>query len=524
MNTQTNLQADLFDTRIYYDIESKQIKSDPAWDNGEAFPEFLEEISIFKWCLIPLRKTYKTTFNKKLCEYSICVPVSVLASPSHLYNWGDLKLLASQKSINTAAIASPHYSHKSTTTAILTNSPLRGDGGLNQEQSMLLPQVRRANHSAFKVNEKQPQTSETVSPHSSELLTNINHGISALKTYRDYSIAPTNQEAIASISDLSLKSFPSAGITANGKLYQADTLQAPLIAEEYCWLPAPTAMSTRSSRPPGLSKLENFLKKNKLIKKGEVLDPAILSQWFGIPQTWLDPSEFQTAIQILEDNERQQEIFSILELQRSHSEESNISNLAPDKSCPQCGAWLNPHKDSCQVCGWKIKKFLEENKLKVGDRVKVLNKNFGELGLVTQVKELQTNGWVVVDSDGTYHSDYLELIPENFLEETGKSKKRSPNRKPRNKKGSLYKYLENKKLKNGKIASYPRITSDFRDPENPHHWRWGYHWDEKINGKWKGRSIGSIPPGVIAYIQDMRDRNVQLPEIISFIKKVKAKK
>ena len=131
----------------------------------------------------------------------------------------------------------------------------------------------------------------------------------------------------------------------------------------------------------------------------------------------------------------------------------------------------------------------------------------------------------MIDSNkGTYHSSYLELIPENFLEEKGKNKKRSQSKKRRNKKGSLYKYLENKKLKDGRVTSYPRITSNFRDPENPHHWRWGYHWDEKIDGKWKGRSIGSIPPGVIVYIKDMRSRNVQIEEIISFIKKAKRKK
>lgn len=462
-----NIQVDLFDAHIYYDVESKQIKSDPGWDNGEAFPEFLEEILILEWCAIPLRKTYKTTFNKTSCDYSICVPVLVQDSRSQVYNWEDLKLLASQKSINTAAIACPPSSLTPTTTATSINSLSRGDGDLNLERSTLSPLARLANHSASKVSEKQPQTKEIVSPQSSESLININHDISALKTFRDYSIAPINQEAIASISDLSLKSFPSAGITANGKLYQADTLPAPLIENDYCWLPAPTAMSTKNSRPPGLSKLETFLKKNELIRKREVLNPAILCQWFGIPITWFDPSESLTAIQILEDNERQQEMLSLLTSQRSPSKESNISNLAPDKSCPQCGTWLNPHKNSCQVCGW---------------------------------------------------------TPENFLEEPLKTKKRSRPQKACNKKGSLYKYLENKKLKDGRIANYPRITSDFRDSENPYHWRWGYHWDEKIDGSWKGRSIGSIPPGVIAIIQDMRDRNVQLPEIISFIKKAKAKK
>ena len=462
-----NIQADLFNTHIYYNVESKQIKSDPGWDNGDAYPEFLEEILILEWCPIPLRKTYKATFNKTSCDYSICVPVLVQGFHSQVYNWGDLKLLVSQRLINTAAIAYPHSSQKSITTEISTNLLSREDGDSNQEQSTLLPPVLPVSLSQSKVKEQQPQTIETASLHYSESSINTNQNISALKTFQDYSIVPINQEAIADISDLSFNNYPQAGMMRNGKLYQAGTLQAPLTENDCCWLPAPTAMSTKSSRPPGLSKLENILKKNKLISKGEVLNPVILCQWFGIPITWLDPSESLTAIQILEDNERQQEIFSLLTSQRLPSKESSISNLAPDKSCPQCGAWLNPHKNSCQVCGW---------------------------------------------------------TPENFLEDPSKTKKRSPNKKRRNKKGSLYKYLENKKLKDGGVVSYPRITSDFRDPENPHHWRWGYHWDEKIDKVWKGRSIGSIPPGVIGYIKDMRSRNVQIEEIISFIKKAKRKK
>lgn len=377
----------------------------------------------------------------------ICVRGSGEDFPLQVSNSVDLKLSDSAKLTNTAAIASPHFFQKSTTTATSTNLHLRGDGDLKEEKLTLSLLAHLANLSQFKESEKQQQTNEIASPQSSKLSKTTNQNISVLKMYQVFSIAPTNQEAITSISDLSLKSFPSAGTLVNGKLFQADTLQAPSIESDYCWLPAPTAMSTKFSRPPGLSKLENFLKKNELINKGEVLNPAILCQWFGIPANWLNPSESLTAIQILENSVAQQEIFSILESHQLHSEELSISNLAPDNS-----------------------------------------------------------------------------IPENFLEEKDKSKKQSQSKKRRNKKGSLYKYLENKRLKDGRVVSYPCITSDFRDPKNPYHWRWGYHWDEKIDGIWKGRSIGSIPPGIIAYIQNMRDRNVQLPEIISFIKKAKRKK
>ncbi|MCP6761955.1 MAG: hypothetical protein NHB32_25115 [Fischerella sp. CENA71] len=112
---------------------------------------------------------------------------------------------------------------------------------------------------------------------------------------------------------------------------------------------------------------------------------------------------------------------------------------------------------------------------------------------------------------------------ENFLEEKKESRKRSPSSKRRQRKGCLYKYLENKRLKDGRIVSYPRVIGDKRDPDNPKHWRWGFNWEEKVDGEWKGRSIGSVPIGAIAMIQSMQKQGVPLEEIIEFIKKSKSK-
>jgi len=114
--------------------------------------------------------------------------------------------------------------------------------------------------------------------------------------------------------------------------------------------------------------------------------------------------------------------------------------------------------------------------------------------------------------------------PENFLEESTADTKQLPPLKRRQCKGCLYKYLENKKLKNGNIASYPRVIGETRDPDNPKHWRWGFNWEEKIDGEWKGRSIGSVAIGAIALIQSMQKSNIPLEEIISFIKRSKSKK
>ncbi|WP_234017416.1 hypothetical protein [Nostoc sp. 'Lobaria pulmonaria (5183) cyanobiont'] len=114
-------------------------------------------------------------------------------------------------------------------------------------------------------------------------------------------------------------------------------------------------------------------------------------------------------------------------------------------------------------------------------------------------------------------------IPENFLEETEPQQEAVQKPKGRQRKGCLYKYIENKKLKSGAIASYPRVIGH-RHPNNPTHWRWGYNWEEKIDGEWKGRSIGSVPVGAIALIQSMQNEGVSLEEIIGFIRRAKSKK
>ncbi|WP_375505575.1 hypothetical protein [uncultured Nostoc sp.] len=49
-------------------------------------------------------------------------------------------------------------------------------------------------------------------------------------------------------------------------------------------------------------------------------------------------------------------------------------------------------------------------------------------------------------------------------------------------------------------------------------------WEEKVDGEWKGRSIGSVPVGAIALIQSMQNEGVRLEEIIDFIRRAKAKK
>ncbi|BAY20091.1 C-5 cytosine-specific DNA methylase (plasmid) [Anabaenopsis circularis NIES-21] len=106
--------------------------------------------------------------------------------------------------------------------------------------------------------------------------------------------------------------------------------------------------------------------------------------------------------------------------------------------------------------------------------------------------------------------------PKKFLEDDLKSSSLRSQ-------GCLYQYTETKKLHNGITALYPRVIGE-RDPNDPHHWRWGYSWEVKVNGVWKGRSIGSIPCGAVILIREMQKGGASKDEIIAFIKRAKAKK
>jgi hypothetical protein len=112
-------------------------------------------------------------------------------------------------------------------------------------------------------------------------------------------------------------------------------------------------------------------------------------------------------------------------------------------------------------------------------------------------------------------------IPEKFLEETEPQREAVSSPKRRQRRGCLYKYIETKKLKNGTIASYPRVAGH-RDPSNPTHWRWAFNWEEKLDGEWKNRSL-SVKLGAIPLIQSMQKEGISLGEIIAFIKRSKSK-
>ncbi|MHC0067643.1 hypothetical protein ACWATR_32920 [Nostoc sp. UIC 10890] len=107
-------------------------------------------------------------------------------------------------------------------------------------------------------------------------------------------------------------------------------------------------------------------------------------------------------------------------------------------------------------------------------------------------------------------------IPEKFLEDNLKGQQLRSQ-------GCLYQYLEKKKLLDGSIAFYPRVIGE-RDPDNSRHWRWGFNWEEKVGGIWKGRSIGSIPCGAVSMIRSLHQQGATREDIIAFIKKAKTEK
>ncbi|WP_442937626.1 hypothetical protein [Nostoc sp.] len=211
--------------------------------------------------------------------------------------------------------------------------------------------------------------------------------------------------------------------------------------------------------------------------------------------------------------------------------------------CPSCELQHIYLSGGCGMCGLAPANFLEEKmlsvniertqQLQIGDRIRITKtrtQNLSQwIGYEAEVTGINGETISVAAGKGrekkhlTLKKGWYEVIPESFLEESEPATTSTEKPKHRQRKGCLYKYLENKKLKNGTIASYPRVIGH-REPSNPHHWRWGFNWEIKDeDGEWKGRSIGSIPVGAIALIQSMQNEGVSLEEIIGFIRRSKSK-
>jgi hypothetical protein len=391
-------------------------------------------------------------FLEEKCDNSIYAPalVEVLGLPDSAQVGNSL---VSAKLTNTVQRFSASDSPMSTTMEMC--KPYQS--GISKELT-LLQLHHPVSPSPSTVNDWEQRTNETVSPPSNVRLSQSDPNSSLLRTFPDCLIADLNQEVKLSISSSFLDKLPNSATMRNGFVYHQDTLPLPSLENDYFWLESPGALSSiGNGRPPGQTKLETQLKKLGLLHKGEVINPVILSEWYNIPPSWLDPWESRPATALLESKDRQQEIFLTPELQRSPSLEFNTSQLSLEST---------------------TEKFLEET-------------------LSTETPE-----------DNSKELSKETPTTEKFLEETLSTDKSRAC-------GCLYQYIENKKLKDGSIVSYPRVEGE-RDKHNYNHWRWGYSWEEKIDGQWKNRSVG-VPNKIVQIVANMINNGNTVQNIREFI-------
>ena len=281
-----------------------------------------------------------------LCSNSICVVEQVQDSVSLVCD-SDLNSSALLTMTTTAAKSSSCVTQKSQTTATCECCPsvISESNGDKLTSSQLR---HHASPSQSKGSAKGKKTNVIVSPPSNEQSNQLGPSSSALRTCQDSSPVAETPTVKHSIFSTSYARLPSSAMMRSGFVLVQDTLPAPTLENGYCWLESPGALSsTGKGRPPGQSRLEAQLRQHGLLEKGEVLRPDFLLNGYNLPPSYLDPSESRAATQLLEDSERQQEIFSIQESQPSPSVES-FTLIA----CPTCEQELLKLEDGCGVCGW----------------------------------------------------------------------------------------------------------------------------------------------------------------------------
>jgi rubrerythrin len=465
----------------------------------------------------------------------------------------DSNLSESQKLMNTAQASSQNGSPMSATTVMceVSQCEISENSG---EKSTLLQLRHHASPFQSRESDKEKTTPATVSPPSNEQLNQSDPNSSVLKMCQDSSPVAETPAVKHSIFSTSFVRLPSSATMQNGFVSAQDTLPAPTLENGYCWLESPGALSsTGKGRPPGQSRQEAQLRQHGLLAKGEVLRPDFLLNGYNLPPSYLDPSDCRPATQLLEECDRQQEIFSIPELPALPLIESSTSTHYAENHLPVTRANAQPETyiinqseslgkvidnlgfgfvvewlSSCNqiTYNWErddrligelaiapqslVEKFLEDNQPQLCTKCfQVVAKSYTceKCPYIECTQQLNHVSCPSCESPLLTLNNgcgVCEWIPENFLEETEPATTSTEKPKHRQRKGCLYKYLENKKLKNGTIASYPRVIGH-RHPDNPTHWRWGFNWEEKVDGEWKGRSIGSVPLGAIALIQSMQN-------------------
>ena len=432
-----------------------------------------------------INKKVKLIFLEEKCDNSIYAPalVQVLQLPDSAQVGN---LWESARTITTVQTSSVNDSPVSPTTETCEVYQFKTSEELTYSQLQ-----HPVSPSPLTVNDWEQPTSETVSPQCWKVLPKSTPNSFVSKTLPDYSPVPITQDnQQGHILGAWSQPLTAAGMMRNGFVYVQDTLQPPFLDNDYFWLESPGALSsTGKSRPPGQTKLETQLKKLGLLHKGEVLNPIILSGWYDIPPSWLDPWESRPATALLENKDRQQEIFLTPELQRSLSPEFNTLQASPGTT----------------------EKFLEENSTtEESGKETLTTEKFLEENSTTEEsgKETPTTEKFLEENSITEESDKETPTTEKFLEETLSTDKSRAC-------GCLYQYIENKKLKSGSIVSYPRVDGE-RDKHNYAHWRWGYSWEEKIDGEWKNRSVG-VPAKIVHAVANMINKGYCVREIKEFI-------
>jgi hypothetical protein len=364
-------------------------------------------------------------------------------------------------------------------------------------------------------------------------------------------VLPTEGHASSSskiLQDLSLEDYEqflgdSEWLATSGtirKSYQLRNSDRPKKEKDFSSLPTPTTYAKGSTgcRPAGQTRLEQKLK--PYLTKGDKLNPAVPGWMMGFPVGWVEKVLMDGGETISIQLPFTQEYVT------TSTNAENVTTSTPVQSAhSRQPLQLNESVTSpalSQVTRFNARP--ETYIINQSESLGIIKQNLGFGFVVDWFSSESTYNWERDDqliSEMAIAPQHLidqflsttrcakeekskcQVIPENFLEEAKPQPEAVQKAKSRQRKGCLYKYLENKKLKNGTIASYPRVIGH-RNPDNPTHWRWGFNWEEKIDGEWKGRSIGSVPLGAIPLIQSMQNEGVPLEEIIGFIKRAKAKK
>lgn len=361
-------------------------------------------------------------------------------------------------------------------------------------------------------------------------------------------VAPTSS-SLKILQDLSTKDYEqflgdSEWLATSGmirKSYQLRNSDRPKREKGFSSLPTPTtyAFGSTGCRPAGATRLEQKLR--PYITKGDKLNPAVPGWMMGFPVGWAEYPLMDTGETI------SVQLPFIPEYATTSTNGEIVTTSTPDQSAPfKQRSQLDESVTSLTLLRQIKRSDIELNlyicnsSLRVGKITEVWQTCF----TIDWNSEIKCYFWerdeqiiaelaLAQPAEGIAPQHLIdkfleeklgcETTQENFLEETKPQPEPVQKPKGRQRKGCLYRYIENKKLKSGAFASYPRVIGH-RQPDNPTHWRWGFNWEEKIDGEWKGRSIGSVPLGAIALIQSMQKEGVSLEEIIGFLRRAKSKK